>query len=359
MSREQGDRARPATYAGEVFNRRIVLPLRNSEGPLLLESFLVSAVISFLGIRAFLTVTGFQQLGGGDLHIAHMLWGGALMLVALILLLTYLDRTVRHVAAVVAGLGFGTFVDEIGKFLTADNDYFFRPAVALIYVIFIVVFLVARALAGRRALSEREALANALDMLEGRLGERLEPQDRARIVAMLDKAGPDSELGTMLRRFLETVPSRPDQEAWWEAIPRWAARRYAQLASDPRFDRVVTAVVILYTTAAVIGSLVVIVTAREPDAGQQLSVTAIGQVASTLVGAALIARGVLALPTSHIDAYRWFVRGVLVWILITQVFVFYDSQLAGLSGLAFDLAVYGMLRYAIRRETAPIKPGAA
>ena len=53
-----------------------------------------------------------------------MLWGGALMLVALVLLLAFLDRTVQHVAAVIAGLGFGTFVDEIGKFLTADNDYF-------------------------------------------------------------------------------------------------------------------------------------------------------------------------------------------------------------------------------------------
>ena len=358
-SREWVDVAGAATYAGAVFTRRIVPPLRNSDGPLLLESFLVAAVISFLGIRAFLTVTGFQQIGGGELHIAHMLWGGALMLVALVLLLAYLDRTVGHVAAVVAGLGFGTFVDEIGKFLTADNDYFFRPAVALIYVIFIVVFLVARAIAGRRALSEREALANALDLLEGTLGERLEPQDRARIVVMLDKAGPDSELGTILRRYLATVPSRPDEEAWWEALPRWAASRYAELARDERFDLVVTIAVIVYTTAAVIGSLLVIAAARTTDSSEPVTVTTIGQVGSTLVGAALIARGVLALPRSHIDAYRWFVRGVLVWILITQVFVFYDSQLAGLSGLAFDLAVYGILRFAIRRESAPVSPGPA
>ncbi len=334
--------------------RRIVPPLRNSDGPLFLESFMVSAVISFLGIRAFLTVTGFPQVGGGQLHIAHMLWGGAFMLVALVLLLTYLDRTVHHVAAVIAGLGFGTFVDEIGKFLTADNDYFFRPAVALIYVIFVVVFLVGRAIAGRRALSQTEALANALDLLEGTLGERLEPQDRARIVVMLDRSAPDAELAAAVRSYLATVPSRPDEEAWWERIPRWAAQRYAELASDPGFDRVVTIAVILYAGVAVFGSLLVIATARDPEATQPLTVAALGQVVSTLAGAALIARGVIALPRSRIEAYRWFVRGVLVWILITQVFVFYDSQLAGLTGLAFDLAVYGILRFAIRREAAPI-----
>ncbi|HEY4190188.1 MAG TPA: hypothetical protein VGM28_07190 [Candidatus Limnocylindrales bacterium] len=334
-------------------------PLRNSDGLLFLESFVVAAVISFLGIRAFLTVTGFPQVGGGELHIAHMLWGGAFMLVALVLLLAYLDRTVQHVAAVIAGLGFGTFVDEIGKFLTADNDYFFRPAVALIYVIIVIVFLVARAVAGRRALTRNEALANALDLLEGTLGERLEPQDRARIAVLLDASGPDSELAAAVRSYLATVPSRPDEEAWWERIPRWAAQRYAELATDPRFDRAVTVVVVLYTVAAVVGSFVVIATARGADATQPLTVAGLGQVVSTLVGALLIARGAIALPDSHIEAYRWFLRGVLVWILITQVFVFYDSQLAGLGGLAFDLAVYGMLRYAIRREAAPVSPPAA
>ena len=334
--------------------RRIVPPLRNSDGPLFLESFVVAAVISVLGIRAFLTVTGFPQVGGGQLHIAHMLWGGALMLVALVLLLAYLDRTVQHVAAVIAGLGFGTFVDEIGKFLTADNDYFFRPAVAVIYVIFVVVFLVGRAVAGRRVLTKNEALANALDLLEGTLGERLEPQDRARIVVLLNASGTDSELAAAVTSYLAKVPSRPDEEAWWERIPRWAAQRYAELASDPGFDRVVTIAVIFYAAAAVLGSLLVIATARSADATQPLSVAALGQVISTFAGAALVARGVIALPRSHIQAYRWFLRGVLVWILITQVFVFYDSQLAGLSGLAFDLAAYGVLRYAIRREAAPV-----
>ena len=334
--------------------RRPNRPVRNSDGPFLIESFLIAAVVSFLGIRAFLTLTGFPRVGGGELHIAHMLWGGALMLIAIMLLLSFLDRPIQHVSAVVAGLGFGTFVDEIGKFLTTDNDYLFRPAVALIYVIFVVIFLVGRAIAGRRQLTEREALDNALDMIGGTLDEPLEPEDRTRIEAMLERAGSTSPLLPALHHYLDSLPVRPDEEAWWEVLPRRLGALYERVASHPRFERVMAGAVILYAALAVAGSLVVVATAGRPDASQPASVSAVGQVASTLVGAALVGRGVLALPGSRTEAYRWFLRGILVWLLVTQVFVFYDSQLAGLTGLAIDLAAYAMLRYGLRRETAKV-----
>jgi hypothetical protein len=77
-----------------------------------------------------------------------------------------------------------------------------------------------------------------------------------------------------------------------------------------------------------------------------------GESLSTLAGAALVARGALALPGSRAGAYHWFLRGLLVWILVTQVFVFYGSQLAGLGGLAVDLVAYGSLRLALASEVA-------
>jgi hypothetical protein len=43
-------------------------------------------------------------------------------------------------------------------------------------------------------------------------------------------------------------------------------------------------------------------------------------------------------------------RGILVWILVTQVFVFYRSELAGLGGLVIDLVAYASLRFAIAQE---------
>lgn len=83
----------------------------------LLEQFFVAAVVAVLGIRIYLQATGFPQVGGGELHIAHLLWGGLLMLVAVVLSLTFLGRHIQSWAAILGGLGFGTFIDELGKFI--------------------------------------------------------------------------------------------------------------------------------------------------------------------------------------------------------------------------------------------------
>src|SRR6478672_8743534 len=110
--------------------------VRNVDAGSFLESFLLAAVSAVLGIRVYLELTGYPQIGGNGLHIAHMLWGGVLMVVAIVLLLAYLGKGMQHLAAIVAGIGFGTFIDELGKFITSDNNYFFEPTIALIYATF-------------------------------------------------------------------------------------------------------------------------------------------------------------------------------------------------------------------------------
>ncbi|MDP9481775.1 MAG: hypothetical protein M3P84_00960 [Chloroflexota bacterium] len=330
-------------------NRRF---LRRSDASALFESFLIAAVASFLAIRFLLEITGYPQLGGSGLHIAHMLPGGLLMLAALMLLLAYLDRSIHHVAALIGGFGFGAFIDEIGKFLTADNDYFFRPAVALIYIVFVLLYLVGRALAGGQKLTPTESLANAMDALEGMLGRAVEPEDRARIRQLLDAADAESELVRDLRRYLEGLPSTADIYSPHERVQRRLADGYRRLVENDWFERAVVIAVVGYAVAAVVGIYSISVALGD----QKAPMVATAQQASSVVGGLLILRGVISLPRSRAAAYVWFTRGLLVWMLISQVFVFYSSQLAGLVGLAIDLLAYGALRFALSNEAASRGP---
>ena len=137
--------------------------VRNSDAPELIELFLVAGIASVLAIRGFLAATGYPQLGGDGLHIAHMLWGGLFMTLAMLLLFAALGRVAQRLAAILGGIGFGAFIDELGKFITSDNNYFYEPTIGLIYIIFIAIFLVLEAFRRQAAGADRGA------------GKRLQP----------------------------------------------------------------------------------------------------------------------------------------------------------------------------------------
>ena len=74
------------------------------------ELFLVASVASLLLIRFFLAWMGFPQVGGGGLHIAHLLWGGLLMLLAILLLLGFLGGRIKATAALLGGIALVLFL---------------------------------------------------------------------------------------------------------------------------------------------------------------------------------------------------------------------------------------------------------
>src|SRR5690349_13709268 len=123
-----------ANFVGQRF-------ARNIEANILLTNFLISAVSAILLLRFYLHITAYPSVGGSTFHIAHMLWGGLLMLVTIFILLMFLTQQTRRLAAITGGIGFGIFIDELGKFITRDNNYFFQPTVAILYVIFMILFL--------------------------------------------------------------------------------------------------------------------------------------------------------------------------------------------------------------------------
>jgi hypothetical protein len=103
---------------------------------------IISFTVAVVGTRWFLDLTGYPQVGGGELHIAHMLWGGLALVVAALVLLVVDAPWAPPAAAIATGAGTGLFIDEVGKFITASNDYFYPLAAPLIYGLFLVLALV-------------------------------------------------------------------------------------------------------------------------------------------------------------------------------------------------------------------------
>lgn len=110
-----------------------------------IDTFVLAGVMTILGTRAFLAITGYPQVGNDSLHIAHVLWGGAFLTVAFLILLLS-DTPNKLFASLLGGIGFGLFIDEVGKFVTQDNNYFYEPAVGIIYVSFLLIWFISRLL---------------------------------------------------------------------------------------------------------------------------------------------------------------------------------------------------------------------
>jgi urease gamma subunit len=326
-----------------------------------LELFLVSAVSAVLAIRGYLRLTNYPQVGGESLHIAHMLWGGLLMLAALLILLAFIGESSRRLAAFVGGVGFGTFIDEVGKFITHDNDYFFRPAVALIYVTFVLTYIALR-FVRRRSATHQEYLVNALQELEQAAVSDLQEEERDRALHFLARADARDPLVTGLRTLLARSELRPaSAPGLMTRSRRTLVARYRDLARHPAFAKVLIAffvaqLALKLTHVGIVVSNVEplsIVASRLALMNREIEGYSIAewvQLGSSLVSAGFVMLGVVAIRRSRLRSLRMFHRAILVSIFLTQVFMFYHAQWAGLIVLAFNLLVLLALDFMIEHE---------
>ena len=314
-----------------------------------LELFLVAGVATVLVIRTFLLLTGFPQLGGDGLHIAHLLWGGLGMSLALMLAVSALGRRAFTAVALIGGVGFGFFIDEIGKFVTADNDYFFRPAVALIYIAFVALALVARVLS-TRPLQPDAALANALDLIGSARLEGVDRETRDQILDLLERAGLDRDVVRALRASVEAMPVVPADRGRLERARTRVAAAYAGFAGTALFRRLAVAYGLLYL---VCNLPLLIPGAREWLEGTAASAAPEGWAAEppALIGIALTAVGTVQLVRGRrASGFRWLRYATVFSMLITQPLAFLNEEFAALPGFALLLLAYVALGYAEQLE---------
>ncbi len=310
-----------------------------------LDVFMVVAVASVLGNRIFLVITGYPQLGNGTLHISHAIWGALMMAFAVVISISYLGPYTRVLAAFVGGAGFGWFIDELGKFITRDVNYFFKPTFAIIYVTFIAMYLIFRAVAHRPFRAD-DGVLNALDALKSAALGQLEEPERLEVLALFDRTAPSGDLAARVRALLADAPALPPARPSLTARIGASLRRwYLDVTSHPRFPTVVDVLFIIYSLVAIADVLLL-----ADDGPGVVTFTEWLGLSASLVSSGLIIIGVLLLHRSRLRAYRWFDRGLLVEIFVVQIFVFAEEQLAGTIGLVITLVTWVLLQGAIRAE---------
>ncbi len=310
-----------------------------------LDLFLVAAVASVLGNRAFLAATGYPQVGNGTLHISHAIWGGLMMAIAIIIAVTYINPSMRTVVALLGGIGFGFFIDEVGKYITRDVNYFFKPAFSLIYITFLAMFFSFRFME-RKPFGPNEAVINGLEALKSASTGQLDDTRRLAALELLRTSNATTGLATRVTALLHEVPALVPHQPRWPARTAMRARvRYYEWSTQPGFVATVTILFLLRVVAlATTTAFVVLDGGGIKGFGEWMTTLTVGL--STL----LLLVGIVWLPFSRRQAYRWLDAGLLVSLLIAQVFVYDQEQLVGTIGLAVTLVYWVLLRSAMRAE---------
>ena len=332
--------------------------MRSLEGQNLLEIFFVTAVASVLGIRFFLALTGYPKLSPGNLHIAHVLLGGILMMLALVITLGYINKSAYYVAAVLGGFGFGAFIDELGKFITGDNNYFYRPTAALIYIIFVLIYLGIQASMHRPRLSEQERLVNALELAKEMVLEDLDHRERKLALELLKGCSPNDPVAKALRELLYATDAVPVPRPDIYTSTKYRARRlYRKLVQKGWFVKAVIAFFLLQSFLALGLDAFLLYMRLEwrlhaHGTFPALPHSDLAGLVSATIAAAFAVAGIMKIRSSRLEAYKLFKNAVLVQIFLVQVFLFYKAQFLAVIGLAGNICVLLVLYYMIRQEKA-------
>jgi hypothetical protein len=356
MTRAEGQpAAAPAPPARSASSRR---PVRR-EGA---EHYLFLTLISFAGTviatRSFLELTGYPRIGGGELHIAHALFGGILLFVASLLPLVLSGRSVYRATAVLGGIGIGLFIDEVGKLITSQNNYFYPAAAPIIYATFLLAAFVWVRARRRVDADPRSQLLTALQLLEESVEGDLQEDERLALRTRLEAAArraTDAEqrrLASELLRFveskdLEVVPDPPQR---FKQIRRWwTERRHKWLGG--RGLRVVLVAALFVSGAqaiAALGAAIIEVTGINPTGSTRLfSLAMLHLVLEAIAGLLLLAGASLLLMPQHRRlGVRLSSDGLLVALTLADLASFYLRQFAAIETAVFHAALLaGVIAY--------------
>jgi hypothetical protein len=357
-------------------------PVKRGRANTYMLIMLISFAISVVGTRLYLELTGYPQVGNGTLHIAHVLWGGLALFIGAMLPLIWINSWVYNISAVLTGVGVGLFIDEIGKFITQTNDYFFPFAAPLIYGFFLIAVLLYLQLRRHDYNDPRTLLYHALELMMEVVDHDLEPSEQADLELTLKRlqASDDAEAAALahaLSSFLYSgsVSKVPERLSPIDRLSAWA------LAMEDRFLRrriirlILTGMLIALGIFTLLNFLFNILLLLDPDLTETVFLTWIEYVpnitgttsanwylAQIAIGGALgmvmLIAGILMLVGQIPAGIRVAIPAFAIELCIASILQFYFNQFAAVgSALLYLVLLLLALRYQqrflIKRETTP------
>jgi hypothetical protein len=335
------------TSTDDRLTRRFLgrLPARLPTAASVVLLMLVAFAATVIGTRWFLAWTGFPKVGGGDLHIAHALWGGALLFVGALLPLIWFGRRVHLAAAVITGVGMGLFIDEVGKFITTRNDYFYPAAAPIIYSTFllsVVLFLWIRRRRpndhgdGRRELAS--LLRGVADAAEARVSFAPDggagPPDSSAILAA-SSVEPLTATFDLGHEAVHRPPNATGIGPWWSRRdPFWLGGRGLRVAT------VLALFVAGFGSFAALIFFGLIVAFVIPASAVPLLALVVAHVVVDGISGVLMLVGGVALVMGRVSAGVTLASaGLLVALTLGDVLSFYLRQFDSIVVALFHLAV--------------------
>lgn len=337
-----------------------ILVGRETKSDYLFNVFFGTAILTVLAIRAFLAITNYPQLGGDGLHIAHMLWGGLFMLISLVVLLYFHGFRVKFLAAFMAGIGFGFFIDELGKFITSDNDYFYRPTAMLIYVVFVLMWGMFAWLAKYVAVTPQENAVDVFSKLRDSMIYGLSASDTEQIEKQLRIAGLSTSDAHDLLKITTKMSPQYDANSPWQKLNKLAQKiqnTFDKIASYNRTKHILLAIFLVQAAAAfIVAGLLVFVDNSDvaifdiPSSTPAfvlygLLLCLVATIVCVFVGFVYFVR------MRSRQVFVWYRRALLVNIFGTQVFLFYTNQFQAAFGLIFNLLLFAFVNELAYHQT--------
>ena len=321
------------------------------------ENYVLTSLVAFgatvILTRVFLQLTGFPQIGNSVLHIAHALWGGLLLVVAALLPLAYANRWAIQASALLGGIGTGLFIDEVGKFITQANDYFFPPALSLIYGFVLLNVFVYLYFRRPHQQDPRRAMYHAFEGLQDALDGDLDTEEAARIEAQLAIAKQSDRdeivsLADAISTYLQKEKRHLSaaEPGYWK---RTAMRvRAFGLRLGRRMHRVVISALLILWVIFVIGYIAVLVQGGTNLNSQVVQWRGPLLAIQVVIGGLMIVAVLAWLTRNEERGLKFAVSGFLLSLVALQSLYFYISQFSAITATLLQLTFLQIL-FAYRR----------